>query len=449
MKDNEAAFPSFLQYVNKVFGFRAQLGTLVDARCDPVYSAAVVFQAVFYGFLFRLGSFHQLEAEIEEPFLQHWLGVARPFREGTLRYSYSSFELEPLEEMLVGINRQLKRNKVLSQGQLAGRIVAGLDGVEVISSYSRCCDSCLQRRVREKTKEGEVVERVQYYHRLVGCQVISSPVKPILGVEWLRPGEDEVGAAKRLLERIDRQYGSRFFDVLLLDSLYAQAPVLELADEIGWDLVIVLKQEARDLYQDAQGLFNGRAPDLCFSESAPGRRVQARIWDQDGLPFTQSYPARVRVLRSDETVAEHRVQGGELKMVITLHHWVWLSTLDSGSVNAKVLWQMGHLRWKNENNGWNDLTQNWMLKHGFLHACKHRVKLVQPGENNEPREALVSNSGLPAVILTLCIAFVLFTAFTLLHSKFYRAHKSTYREVARKLYRSMLRTLPPIRAPDG
>jgi hypothetical protein len=449
MKDNEAAFPSFFQYINRVFDFRAHLESLADARCDPVYSAAVVFQAVFYGFLFRLLSFHQLEAEIEEPFLQHWLGVAKAFREGTLRYSYSSFELEPLEEMLVGINRQLKRNKVFSRGQLAGRIVAALDGIEVLSSYSRCCDSCLRRRVREKTKEGELVERIQYYHRLVGCQIVSSAVKPILGVEWLRPGEDEVGAAGRLLEKIDRQYGSRFFDVLLLDSLYAQAPVLRLADEIGWDLVIVLKQEARDLYQDAQGLFDRRGPDLCFSESAPGRTVQVRIWDQDGLPFTHSYPAPVRVLRSDETITEHRVQGGKLKTAVTLHNWVWLSTLDSRNVKARMLWQMGHLRWKNENNGWNDLTQNWMLKHGFLHACKHRVKRIQPGENDEPEEGLVSNRGLPAVVLTLCIVFVLFTAFTLLHSKFYRARRSTYREVAQKLYRSMLWTLPPIRAPDG
>ena len=35
---------------------------------------------------------------------------------------------------------------------------------------------------------------------------------------------------------------------------------------------------------------------------------------------------------------------------------------------------LGHDRWKKENNGWNDLTQNGALKHGFLPACKHRPK---------------------------------------------------------------------------
>ena len=449
MKDTQAPFRSFIGYINKVFDFRVWLQRLADARTDPSFSAAAVFQAVFYGFLFQLGSFHQLEAELEGGFLPHWIGVEQPFREGTLRYSYSSFELDRLEEMLVGINRQLKRNKVFSQGLLAGRIVAALDGVEVLCSYSRCCEFCLRRKVWEKTKEGEAVERVQYYHRLVGCQIVSSPVKPILGIEWQLAGEDEVSAAKRLLRKIDRQYGSRFFDVLLLDSLYAQAPVLKLADEIGWDLVVVLKQAARDLYKDAQGLFNTRPPDLCLCQSSGGKTVEARIWDQDGLPFTQDYPKLVRVLRSDETVTENRVEGGKRKTVTTQHHWVWLSTLQAGVVNAKMLWQMGHLRWKNENNGWDDLTQNWMLKHGFLHACKHRVKINKPGGGQDVGEQYVPNRGLPAVVLTLCITFVLFTAFTLLHSKFYRVHKTTYREVAQKLYRSMLLNLPPIRAPAG
>jgi hypothetical protein len=48
-------------------------------------------------------------------------------------------------------------------------------------------------------------------------------------------------------------YGSGYFDILLLDSLYSQAPVLKLAEQIGWDVVISLKQEKRDLYQDALG----------------------------------------------------------------------------------------------------------------------------------------------------------------------------------------------------
>jgi hypothetical protein len=79
----------------------------------------------------------------------------------------------------------------------------------------------------------------------VGCQVVSSPVKPILALEWVRPSEGEDTAALRLLQKLPELYGRRFFDILLLDSLNAQTPVLQLAKEIDWDLVITLKQESR------------------------------------------------------------------------------------------------------------------------------------------------------------------------------------------------------------
>jgi len=79
-------------------------------------------------------------------------------------------------------------------------------------------------------------------------------VKPFLAIEWLGPEEGEDAAALRLLARLPELYGSGFFDILLLDSLYAQAPLWKLAKQIGWDVVISLKQENRDLYQDAHGL---------------------------------------------------------------------------------------------------------------------------------------------------------------------------------------------------
>ena len=92
----------------------------------------------------------------------------------------------------------------------------------------------------------------------MGCQIISGPVKTFLALEWLKPGEGEDTAALRLLRNLPDRYGSRFFDILLLDALYAQAPVFKLAAEVGWDLVVSLKQNHRELYQSAVRLFARR-----------------------------------------------------------------------------------------------------------------------------------------------------------------------------------------------
>src|ERR1700680_748483 len=96
--------------------------------------------------------------------------------------------------------------------------------------------------------------------------------------------------------------GPRFFDILLLDSLYAQAPVLRLLDRLGWDSVITFKQEQRDLYQDALGLFQTRPADLVFEHRQKGVQRRVQLWHAADLPFTADYPRPVRVVRSQEVV---------------------------------------------------------------------------------------------------------------------------------------------------
>jgi hypothetical protein len=245
-----------------------------------------------------------------------------------------------------------------------------------------------------------------------------------------------------LLRRLPQLYGSRFFDILLLDSLYPQAPVLKLAQQIGWDLVITLKQENRDLYQSAMRLFDSRPPEEEFTEQLPGKSYQVRLWETHGLPFTDDYPQPVRVLWSQEKLTQNHYRQKQLRPETTHQKWVWITTLDAKVFRAPVVRRLGHDRWKQENNGWNDLTQNWALKHGFVHACKHRPRQPAPDGTAQP----VPNRGLAAVTLIRCLAFVLCAAFTLRHSKLVRRYHLSLREVARQLYRSLWQQ-PPIRAP--
>jgi hypothetical protein len=386
--------PSLARYLNKVFDFRATAATLTDSRVAPEIPPSAVFLAAFHGFAFRLPSFQQLEAELTQPALQQWIGAGRAFRDDVLRYSLSGFHLEGLERMLVQVNRTLKRNKALDTGRVQGRIVAAVDGI-VLSSYSRCCDSCLQRCVSVR-KAGVKTEQVQYYHRAVGCQIVSSPAKPFLALEWLQPGEGEDTAALRLLRKLPDLYGSRFFDILLLDALYVQAPVLKLADQIGRDLVISLKQNQRELYQSAVRLFATRPADSSGTEWHEGKEYQFQLWDSEGFPFTADHPQLVRVVRSEEKLTQNHYRRGKLEPETTEHEWLWITTLDSRAFPATLVRRLGHDRWKLENNGWNDLTQNWAFKHGFLHACRHRPQTASDQGERTPAEAAgVAGGGRP------------------------------------------------------
>jgi hypothetical protein len=445
MKERACSLLSFSTYLNKGFALRPHARQMSDARRDPEISPASVFLALFHALVFRLPSLQQLDTELSHSYLQHWIGAERAFRDDTLRYSLCSFNLQPLEQMLVDVNRRLKRSKAFDAGRVQGHLVAALDGIEVLSSFSRRCESCLERRVTVKDESGQSRERIQYYHRAVGCQILSGPVKPFLAVEWLRPGEGEDTAALRLLARLPQLYGSRFFDILLLDSLYAQAPALKLAQQIGWEVVITLKQQKRDLYQDALGLFQARGPDQTFTEAQEGKTYAVRLWEQSGLPFTQDHPQPLRVIRTLEEVTQNHYQGGRKQTETTAHEWVWITTLPTPAFSAPVVRRLGHHRWKLENNGWMDLTQHWAFKHGFLHACRHRPKRRQPCGKRE----LVPNHGLAAVTLILLIAFALCSAFVLRHSKLARRDRLTALAVAAQLRSSLSKAPPSIRAPTG
>ena len=442
MQERAHNLPSFTTYLNKAFDFRSFLPLLSDSRHHPEISPQSVFLALFYAFVFRLPSFQQLESDLEHPQFRQFIGAERAFRDDTLRYSLCGFHLDPLEQMLVQTNRQLKRSKAFDAERAQGCIVAALDGIEVLSSFSRCCDACLQRRVWVKDQAGRKVEQTQYYHRAVGCQIINSPVKPFLAIEWLQPGEGEDTAALRLLGRLPNLYGSRFFDILLLDALYAQAPVLKLAGQIGWDLIISLKQNSRELYQSATRLFARREPDCSYTDRRDGKTYHVQLWDTEGLPFSGDHPQPMRVIRSVETLERNRYRNGELAPYSTEHEWIWITTLDSKAFPTKLVRKLGHDRWKQENNGWMDLTKHWAFKHGFLHACRHRPKQIWD-DQLQP----VPNRGLAAVTLILLLAFSLCSAFVLRHSKLVRRYGFSAVAVARQLYVSLSKDPPSIRAP--
>jgi hypothetical protein len=240
-------------------------------------------------------------------------------------------------------------------------------------------------------------------------------------------------------------YGSRFFDILLLDALYAQTPVLRLLREMGWDAVISLKQNARDLYQSAVRLFARRSPEVSFTEACGHKTYQVQVWDTEGLPFALDNPEPVRVIRSEEVLQRKHYRQGEPTSHITDHEWLWITTLPSTVFPARVVRQLGHSRWKNENNGWMDLTKHWAFKHGFLHACRHRPKRTHSSGQREP----VPNQGLAAVVLILLIAFALSSAFILRHSKLARRDHLTAVAVAGQLRASARKRPPSIRAPDA
>jgi hypothetical protein len=400
----------FSAYVRKVFHLHRLAGRLSDSRCDPAIPASAIWFSLFFGAVFKIPSFLQLQSETRRKAWRDTVGYAKPISDDALAYATARMHLEPLRATLATTNKLLKRNKAFVRNQLSGLLALNLDANEHFKSRSRCCAQCLQRQIQIKNDQGQEEEVTEYYHKEVYAQLSGPQWNTLLDVEPLRPGEEERAAALRLLGRLRRLYGVRFFDVLVADAWYAKGPFLKAVSALGWALVVVLKQEDYDVYQEARALTQGQ-PAQEFTHD--GREV--RLWEVRDLTFSKSYGRTGRVVRAQEKWTEVKVVGGAKKLVSKQSNWLWVATEELDAYGCRTIWNLGHGRWRIENNAFNVLTQHWRRQH-----CAH----------HDPTSIL-------ACLLTTLLAFNLFHAFVLLNGKLYRQGKITLQELRLQLYRAV------------
>jgi hypothetical protein len=255
--------------------------------------------------------------------------------------------------MLHVLYAALKRRKALPP-PAHGLLVAVLDGHETHATRKRCCTGCLERTI--KTKHGEVKE---YYHRFVGLVVVGEKWCLALDVEPIQSGEDEVAAALRLLDRVVAAF-PRAFDVVAGDGLYARSDFFNHVKKLGKEALAVLKDEQRDLYRDAQALWNSQPPSVKHVG-----RLRREVWDLSGFKTWPQCKAPVRVIRTVETQLIQRQLDGELHPQVT--EWAWVTTLSTHQAPTPAAVQLGHARWTIENLGFNELVNRWHADHVYCH----------------------------------------------------------------------------------
>ena len=76
----------------------------------------------------------------------------------------------------------------------------------------------------------------------------------MLNEDGAEKDEGELTGGKKLIRRLKERHG-HFADVIVADALYLNAPFINTIKECGLDAVIRLKDERRELFQDAESLF--------------------------------------------------------------------------------------------------------------------------------------------------------------------------------------------------
>ena len=164
-----------------------------------------------------------------------------------------------------------------------------------------------------------------------------------LDVEMIRPGEGEVTAAKRLLARAIHSYG-RFFDVVLADALFFEAPFWNDCLRYGKHVITVLKGDKRVLLQDAKGVFSLLKPKPW---KGPGQRIEA--WDAEEFTSADGIQVPLRVIHTQEAITKRHRQGSQWMKKVENHTWWWVTTLPASQAPTRLFWKIAHGRWEIEN----------------------------------------------------------------------------------------------------
>ena len=398
----------FLGYVSKVFSLKQVVRSVRDSRAYPQIPTQALLLSLLLGTVLRTGSYLELSQQTKRRRWQHLIHWPEPISDDAFHYASERFHVGDLRQSLATVNKDLKANKALESCKINGLLFLSLDANEHFHSQSRCCSTCCQREIRHTDAQGKKQTQIQYYHRYVFAQINGPKLSVLLDLEPIRPGEDEAQAALRLLGRIRRIYGVRFFDAVTIDAWYVQAPFLKAVHKLGWAWIVVLKQERMELFQEARALMAGQKPSQQFHDPIRDRDIQ--LWEVKDLSLT-GYPHKVQVVHSVEQWLQKQVVGAKKMSHPQSSQWWWLASQQLQDYPTTLVYEGGHRRWGIENKAFNELTQFYHLEHCYHH---------------EPTAML-------AQMLILLLGFVLFNAYALLHSQQVRLGQVSLKELAHDL----------------
>src|SRR5260370_25763509 len=364
----------FEAYLDKVFGFYDLVSALTEGRQFPQHSWKKVFDAVFLGAAVQLPSLLQIEAECRHGALAKRIGAVS---DDTIGYSLERQSPERVFALSCESACRLKRNGVLRSDWSRGLVVGAVDGIEICSSFARCCDACMEREVQHKVN-GEMQTDIQYYHRIVVVVLVSTDFPIPLGVRFQKNGEGEVSCALALLQDLVGQLGRRFLDVLVGDALYLQAPFVKAVERLGLVWAFTLKENQPELLHEAERCTQDYPHGV---QAEPGREIQ--YWHLPDLDWPVA-DRRVRVVKTVRIESQRRVTvrkkdaprtKGKTAMSQQSTNF-YATNFELGSISPLFIHQLSRSRCRIDTELFQTITTDCHLKHPAVHRTTALVVLT-------------------------------------------------------------------------
>lgn len=265
------------------------------------------------------------------------------------------FEVLPpseLEKLKVDLISRLVKNKVFYRYKMFERYLVAVDATGMIS----CDEDRFGCGLRKESKNGNVT---YLYPVLEAKLVTENGLCVSLATEWIindnnKPYDKqdcEQKAFKRLAEKLKKDF-PRLPICILADALYATDPVMSICEKNEWDYIITLQDGSLPALQDCL-LDDPATSHNSFVHHPPCTVKNTTItqefyWVQDLLHKKHT----LHYLRCKETISNQNT--GKT----TTQNFVRITNLPVSRSTVKKLSKAGRLRWKIENEGFNEEKNN-------------------------------------------------------------------------------------------
>ncbi len=349
-------------YADKVFDRDARLARLTDGRVDPIVPLGAVLWTWQWGLVRRTPSTEQIGELLGDERWRARLGL-KPEQGGSpdrAAQILDDLSVEEWNAMMLEDFFLARRAGVLTDEGLYGKRCAALDLNELFKSEKVHCDQC---QVREKTIRDEKGEKRivrEYYHQAVALSWVSGKIPFVLGWEVLAPGEGELTAALRLLERLLPRL-RKSLDLVLGDALYCCRPFFKTVCGAGLE-GLALSSGETEMDEEIDLLMKTDPPRLVAG-------VDVAVWEMESEAWSQDLKRKLRVVH-----CERRYEAPAWK-----HERKQLRVVTSIPVQilpAGQGWKVGRSRWKIENGTFNVLTRDHSLTHNYHHTVAAIVALL-------------------------------------------------------------------------
>ena len=348
-------YRKLIRYSNKIFNLFSIIATITDERLKPQIATVKIIAAIIVMQFSNLGSLNSLSQAISVKNLKKDIPSV-----STIARSADSINLEEIRGAGIEIYARARKSKMLSSCH--GMWVGVVDGHEQITSPYCKCPYCKSRIVTKK----DGVKDIQYYHEFTAFILAGPKISFILDIEPILPGEGEISSSYRLLERVCKNY-SKAFKIVIGDGLYLKETVFNLLEKHHKYAIAVLKEERRQLFEEANRL-------SLLSEPKVYRRGRTyyRVWDHSIEGCWDGYGKGVRVIVSEEATPKrvHSKDGRVFEDKLNRANWMWVTNLpsseDPGSLKNTV--SVCHSRWQIENQCFNETVNTWKADHIYRHS---------------------------------------------------------------------------------